>query len=57
MKRQNAPWDAAGLGLFTDVIDPRDTRRVLFESLERALGPKGDRGRSQRLLASWPRMT
>jgi acetyl-CoA carboxylase carboxyltransferase component len=27
MKRQNAPWDAAGLGLFTDVIDPRETRR------------------------------
>ncbi|HEX4339284.1 MAG TPA: carboxyl transferase domain-containing protein [Polyangiaceae bacterium] len=57
MKRMNAPWDAAGLGLFTDVIDPRETRRVLVESLARALGEKGDRGRSRRLLASWPRMT
>jgi acetyl-CoA carboxylase carboxyltransferase component len=57
MKRMNAPWDAAGLGLFTDVIEPRDTRRVLCEALARALGERGDRGRSQRLLASWPRMT
>ena len=57
MKRMNAPWDAAGLGLFTDIIDPRDTRRVLSEALGRALGERGDRGRSQRLLASWPRMT
>ena len=57
MKRMNAPWDAAGAGLFHDVIDPRDTRVVLVEALERALGPNGDRGRSQRLLASWPRMT
>ncbi|HEX3598329.1 MAG TPA: carboxyl transferase domain-containing protein [Polyangiaceae bacterium] len=57
MKRMNAPWDAAGLGLFTDVIDPRDTRRVLAEALARALGDAGDRGRSRRLLASWPRMT
>jgi acetyl-CoA carboxylase carboxyltransferase component len=56
MKRMNAPWDAAGAGLFQDVIDPRDTRVVLVEALHRALGPKGDRGKSQRLLASWPRM-
>jgi acetyl-CoA carboxylase carboxyltransferase component len=56
MKRMNAPWDAAGAGLFHDVIDPRDTRVVLVEALRRALGPSGDRGRSQRLLASWPRM-
>jgi acetyl-CoA carboxylase carboxyltransferase component len=56
LKRMNGPWDAAGLGLFHDVIEPADTRRVLAETLERALGPNGDRGRSQRLLASWPRM-
>jgi len=56
MKRANAPWDAAGVGLFTDVIDPRDTRRVPGRSARRARGPKGDRGRSERLLASWPRM-
>jgi acetyl-CoA carboxylase carboxyltransferase component len=57
MKRQNTPWEAAGAGLFTDVIDPRDTRRILCEALARARGDKGDRGRSQRLLASWPRMS
>ncbi|MGH7270213.1 MAG: acyl-CoA carboxylase subunit beta, partial [Polyangiaceae bacterium] len=56
MKRMNAPWDAAGVGLFDDVIDPRDTRRVLVEALRRARGPRGVSGRSQRLLASWPRM-
>jgi acetyl-CoA carboxylase carboxyltransferase component len=56
MKRMNAPWDAAGVGLFDDVIDPRDTRRVLVEALNRAVGPRGDRGRSERRLASWPRM-
>ena len=57
MRRQNAPWEAAGIGLVHDVIDPRDTRRVLVEALERAVGTRGDRGRSQRRLASWPRMT
>jgi acetyl-CoA carboxylase carboxyltransferase component len=56
MKRMNAPWDAAGTGLFDDVIDPRDTRRLLVDALHRALGPRGDRGRSERRLASWPRM-
>jgi acetyl-CoA carboxylase carboxyltransferase component len=56
MRRMNAPWDAAGAGLFDDVIDPRDTRRVLVEALRRARGPAGDRGRSERRLASWPRM-
>jgi acetyl-CoA carboxylase carboxyltransferase component len=56
MKRLNAPWDAAGVALFDDVIDPRDTRRVLADALRRARGPKGDRGRSERRLASWPRM-
>ncbi len=56
MKRMNGPWDAAGIGLFDDVIDPRDTRRVLVEALARARGPQGDRGRSERRLASWPRM-
>src|SRR5580692_9063638 len=56
MKRMNSPWEAAGRGLFDDVIDPRDTRRVLVEALRRAVGPAGDRGRSERRLASWPRM-
>ncbi|HEX4445270.1 MAG TPA: carboxyl transferase domain-containing protein, partial [Polyangiaceae bacterium] len=56
MKRMNAPWDAAGLRLFDDVIDPRDTRKVLAVALRRARGPRGDRGKSERRLASWPRM-
>jgi acetyl-CoA carboxylase carboxyltransferase component len=56
LTRGSAPWEAAGVGLFHDVIDPRDTRRVLAEALVRALGPNGDRGRSERRLASWPRM-
>jgi acetyl-CoA carboxylase carboxyltransferase component len=56
MKRMNAPWEAAGVGLFHDVIDPRDTRRVLVEALQRARGPEGNRGRSERRLANWPRM-
>jgi acetyl-CoA carboxylase carboxyltransferase component len=56
LTRMNSPWEAAGLGLFDDVIDPRDTRRVLVDALHRALGPRGDRGRSARRLAAWPRM-
>ena len=56
MKRMNAPWDAAGVRLFDDVIDPRDTRRVLVEALRRARGPRGDKGKGERRLASWPRM-
>jgi acetyl-CoA carboxylase carboxyltransferase component len=56
MKRMNEPWEAAGVGLFHDVIDPRDTRRVLVDALRRARGPRGEGGRSERRLASWPRM-
>ena len=56
MNEQNAPWEAAGLNLIHDIIEPADTRIELVRALRRALGPAGDRGRSRRLLASWPTM-
>ncbi|MEM7583225.1 MAG: carboxyl transferase domain-containing protein [Acidobacteriota bacterium] len=56
MQHQNAPWEAAGLGLIDDVIDPRDTRLELIRALRRARGASGEGGRSRRLLASWPTM-
>ncbi len=48
-----APWKAAGLHLLDDVIDPRDTRRVLSRILKLARGTDGQY-RSRRLLANWP---
>jgi acetyl-CoA carboxylase carboxyltransferase component len=52
MRLASAPWRAAGLGYLDDVIDPRDTRKVIIESLRLARGKNG--GMSQRLLANWP---
>ncbi len=53
IRAAGAPWKAAGLHLLEDVIDPRDTRRVLSRILRLAMG--SDEGhRSQRLLANWP---
>ncbi len=54
--RGSEPWEAAGLGFIDKIIDPADTRKELIRALARARGPKGDRGRSRRLLAGWPRM-
>jgi acetyl-CoA carboxylase carboxyltransferase component len=54
--RANAPWGAAGLNYIDRVIDPRDTRIELVRALRRARGSDGQGGRSQRLLANWPRM-
>ena len=54
--RGSEPWEAAGLGFVDKIIDPADTRRELIKALAWARGPAGDRGRSKRLLASWPRM-
>lgn len=51
-----APWEAAGLDLIDDIIDPADTRVELIHALRRAQGPDGEMGRSERLLASWPTM-
>jgi len=52
MRLASAPWRAAGFGYLDDVIDPRDTRRIISQSLELARGK--NRGKSQRRLANWP---
>lgn len=54
--RGNAPWDAAGANYIDKVIDPRDTRWELIKALRYARGSDGERGRSERRLANWPRM-
>lgn len=56
VQRMNAPWEAAGLNLIDDVIDPRDTRKELAQYLELACGADGEGQRSERLLAGWPQM-
>lgn len=56
MNEQNAPWEAAGLNLIDDIIDPADTRIELIRALRHATGPDGEMARSRRLLASWPTM-
>lgn len=53
MRLGSAPWRAAGLGYLDDVIQPRDTRRVLIQALELARGKRSG-GKSERLLANWP---
>ncbi|MBI4081331.1 MAG: hypothetical protein HY423_01845 [Candidatus Lambdaproteobacteria bacterium] len=56
VNRMNAPWEAVGLNLIDDVIDPRDTRVEIIEALRLACGPDGEAGRSRRRLAGWPMM-
>ncbi len=56
MNEKNSPWEAAGLNLIDDIIEPADTRIELIRGLRRAMGPDGEMGRSKRLLASWPTM-
>lgn len=46
------PYKAAGKHLIDDVIDPRDTRKFLCQTLEYACNKNGSKGK--RLLASWP---
>jgi len=53
IRAAGAPWKAAGLHLLEDVIDPRDTRKVLSYILKLARGNDGGH-RSKRLLANWP---
>ncbi len=53
IRAASAPWKAAGLHLLEDVIDPRDTRRVLSYILKLARGNDGAY-RSKRMLANWP---
>lgn len=47
------PWHAAGLHLLDDVIDPRDTRRVIIKALDLARGT-GAGGIGKHHLANWP---
>lgn len=56
MNEQNAPWDAVGLNLIDDIIEPADTRIELIRALRRAQGPERQTRRSDRNLASWPTM-
>lgn len=53
IRAASAPWKAAGLHLLDDVIDPRDTRKVLSQILKLARGADGGY-RSRRQLANWP---
>jgi len=53
IRAASAPWKAAGFHLLEDVIDPRDTRKILSHILKLARGNDGGY-RSQRLLANWP---
>lgn len=53
MRSQSAPWRAAGLFCFDDVIAPDETRQRLTQAL--ALARSGSNGGlSRRLMASWP---
>jgi acetyl-CoA carboxylase carboxyltransferase component len=48
----SSPYKAASKHLIDDVIDPRDTRKFLCQTLEYACMKNGSK--SQRLLANWP---
>lgn len=48
----SSPYRAAAKHLIDDVIDPRDTRKFLCQSLEYACVKNGSK--SERLLATWP---
>ena len=56
MAKGNTPWEPAGLNMIDKVIDPRDTRREIIRAFRRARGADGEAGRSQRLMAGWPKM-
>ncbi|MFB4473443.1 carboxyl transferase domain-containing protein, partial [Oceanobacillus caeni] len=48
----SSPYKAAGKYLIDDVIDPRDTRKFLIQTLEYACAKNGSL--SERKLANWP---
>ncbi|MCH9672923.1 MAG: hypothetical protein K0U93_15910 [Gammaproteobacteria bacterium] len=56
LTEMSSPWEAAGLNVIHDIIDPADTRTELIDRLRRARGADGNMGRSERRLASWPTM-
>ncbi|MGY0694471.1 acyl-CoA carboxylase subunit beta [Virgibacillus sp. FSP13] len=48
----SSPYKAAGKHLIDDIIDPRDTRKFLSQTLEYACTKNGSK--SERRLANWP---
>lgn len=56
LNKGSEPWAAAGANLIDRIIHPKDTRKHLIRAFRRARGSDGQRGKSQRLLANWPRM-
>jgi len=54
MRLGSRPWAAAGKGYLDDVIEPKDTRRMLIECFALARGKNGKNAMSQRRLANWP---
>lgn len=48
----SSPYKAAGKHLIDDIIDPRDTREFLSQTLEYACAKNGSK--SERRLANWP---
>lgn len=49
---ESSPYKAAERNFLDDIIDPRDTRKYLCQTLEYACHKNGSK--SQRLLANWP---
>ncbi len=56
MQQSSEPWEAAGLNLLDEIIDPRDTRKKIIKAFKRARGNDGKAGMSKRLMSSWPKM-
>ncbi|PWA11159.1 methylmalonyl-CoA decarboxylase [Pueribacillus theae] len=48
----SSPYKAAGKHFIDDIIDPRDTRKFLSQTLDYACAKNGSRG--ERRLANWP---
>ena len=53
MESQSTPWEAAAAGLLDDIIDPRDTRMYIINSLDILRGQRGDFIGSHQL-QTWP---
>lgn len=49
----STPWDAAGLYGIHDIIDPRDTRKSIFQALEMLRGTR-DKVIGRHSLQNWP---
>lgn len=53
MEQQSTPWEAASAGLLDDVLDPRDARKYVINSLDILRGQRGD-FISKKYLQTWP---